>query len=148
MFLWRLSLHSAPSSLLPPSSGLRLGHPQGQQFLPLNSPQLHFFPSPNLASVQATNARYCVIPKQVSQPPSLPGHAHSAGRGGMCGERERACVSVLGETLKKGYAASLPTPWFTANSGSSLLSDSTLSPTAVHFPGFLGKCRKAVCSYW
>lgn len=128
MFLWRLSLHSAPSSLLPPSPGLRPGHPQTQQFLFLNSPQLHFFPSLNLASVQATNALYCVIPRQVSQPPSLPGPAEAAGRGSVCRERERACVSVLGETLEKGYAASLPTPRFTANSGSSLLSDSTLSP--------------------
>lgn len=39
----------------------------------------------------------------------------------------KACVSVSGETLKKGYAASLPTLWFTAHSGSSLLSDSSLS---------------------
>lgn len=47
----------------------------------------------------------------------------------------KACVSVSGETLKKGYAASLPTLWFTANSGSSLLFDSSLSHCCP-FPSF------------
>lgn len=46
--------------------------------------------------------------------------------------------------LKKGPAASLPTPWFAADSGSSLLSLRSCS----HFPVFLGKFREVTYSDW
>lgn len=53
----------------------------------------------------------------------------------MCTERERHACLFQGETWTKGYVASLPTLWFTANSGSSLLSDSGPSHCGP-FPSF------------
>lgn len=47
----------------------------------------------------------------------------------------KACVSVSGGNMKKGYVTSLPTLWFTANSGSSLLPDSGPSHCGP-FPSF------------